>query len=1797
MGEALQRWSARGDVNCVQEAGRVIVMREADAAGALYDEVAAGSSVSTVTASPGLLFMMPTMHKISKARLPCVFHVTAGPTLAPTMSIFGDQSDVMAVRSTGFSLLSSHTVQECHDLALVAHLASVACQMPFVHFFDGLRTSHETTKADLAGYTTLAKLKKVSDDCAAQQRTDEEQIPTADIPNEVETVMAEVNQLLGTNYHLFDYTGAPDAELVMVLMGSGASVAKAAVHLMVQAGQKIGVLTVHLYRPWSPRHFLAALPSTVKRIAVLERAVESTSVSNPLLTDVTVSFHHSTKHAGGGWDSNTCAMPVVSGAVYGLGSEDFHPGNVRDVFDQLNAGAESLTIRNGSECPRLDVMPAASSSSSASPVVQQYIFWGLATDGSSAAAKRTLHAMAAEPAAAVQGYFLHDSNDTYGVVTSAHVRVGPASDRAVVTAGYLVDEADAVVCYQSQPLFMSEEYDLLSRLKGKGKGTLVLNSNWSEVDFDARLTPRLKAKLAEREAVLVAVDAGAAAKTLGLHSRLDLVMQVSFCWLQLQHSGVSLPTGAAPPVPPHGEAVNALSRAMNEAVDALTAVLQRQSTMTHAQQANGGDDKHLSARERVLKACTGSEVVVKIEYDPISWTKGAPTSNAGARECSSFPGSLPHMLMPMTVETPYQLLLQRLFGSSLEVLNSNGHLFEDNAEFGLGKALAERQRRLNVAAKVRTVAESSSTESGGMPRALLLEWAESVEQHEGEQTGADQATSKATAEALGAQLLAAAEAGHLKDPALASLANSLPQLVRSTTASYWVVGGDGWSYDVGYGGIDSVLQSGLDVNILLLETTPFIAGVKEEEGNQDPLHAKVAMGNYAMHHSSGPNGGAFVASATFYGGAGGDDQLATCLRQAHEFSGPSLVLAYCPEGGTLQRAEGRQAVDEGRWPLYRWDPSTVDAAGNKGTMWIDGDASHEKIGDLMGDANQHAVVVHHPHEAFDAPPTTKTGLMRQKSLEDKLQENHEERAATASISQEALKSTFSQLYKSITGDEIGTGGGGGALPPSPLLVLYGSDGGNAEQLGKRFASEGKERGHPVEVMGADKYDLSKLGQTENQMLLFVVSTAGQGEFPGNSHNFWEGISKDGFTLPAETKLRYAVMALGDRNYWPRPEEYIYFCMPGKDLDARLEKLGAERICKVGIGDDQDADKWETGAEKFGDEFWGAVDSLHSGGAAVKPKAKKVKVKARTVEDIKYESRFLRGTIAEGLVDTTTGALAADDTQLTKFHGIYQQDDRDLRPQMLAEGKEKAYSFMIRVAVPGGLMTCQQWLQLDQLADLYANGTLKITTRQAVQYHGILKNVLKTTMQGINKALLTALAACGDVNRNVMCAANPHQSQAHEEAYRMSCDLQAALLPQTSAYHEIWLDKKPVVGYKDIEPLYGSDSKYLPRKFKIAVSVPPDNDVDTFAHCLGYIAILERGKVVGWNVTVGGGMGMTHNNKKTFPRVADIMGFCTTAQSIEIAKAVVMVQRDFGNRLDRKQARLKYTIENMGLAEFKKKVEAIIGYVLPPPRNYKFESNTDRYGWTKGLNNTWHYGVYVPNGRVKDVEGGLQLKTAMRAICGVHQGGLRMTSNQHLIIADVKQEERPTITRLLKQFMLDAAPELSGIRKSSMACVALPTCGHALAEAERYLPELITELENVLAEAGIRDDDIVIRMTGCPNGCARPYLAEIALVGRAPGIYNLYLGASHTGDRLSKLWKEALNGEQIVEELTPIFHEYAKEGNRVVPEGEDREWFGDFCIRKGYIQAQHSTPRLKLDSEGAPEGRAPGVTFHEHTSIW
>ena len=542
------------------------------------------------------------------------------------------------------------------------------------------------------------------------------------------------------------------------------------------------------------------------------------------------------------------------------------------------------------------------------------------------------------------------------------------------------------------------------------------------------------------------------------------------------------------------------------------------------------------------------------------------------------------------------------------------------------------------------------------------------------------------------------------------------------------------------------------------------------------------------------------------------------------------------------------------------------------------------------------------------------------------------------------------------------------------------------------------------------------------------------------------------------------------------------------------------------------------------------------------------------ETLKANSNQLRGTITKSLFDPITGAVTANDTKLMKFHGIYQQDDRDIRDERRRQKLEPAFTFMARVRLPGGVLSASQWLKLDELGRAHGGETLRLTTRQTFQFHRVIKEDLQALMQGLRDVVLDTRAACGDDTRGVMCSINPQLSKIHAEVYALAKQASDHAIPKTGAYNEIWYGEERGKVSEPEEPFYGRT--YMPRKFKIGFVIPPSNDIDVYSQDLGFIAIVARGKLKGFNVAIGGGMGRTDQAPQTYPRLADVIGFIKVEQLTAAIDAVMSVQRDYGDRVDRLHARFKYTIDDKGLDWIKAEIENRLGSPLAPAQPYKFTSNGDVFGWVKGEDGREHYTMFIENGRVINTPA-LPMMDGLRAIARVHTGTFRITPNQSLTISDVEPAARPAIEKLLSEYGLAGLNKRSGMRLNSMACVALPTCGLAMAESERYLPTLLSKIEPILEANGLTDEPITLRMTGCPNGCARPYIAEIALTGRAPGKYNLYFGGGFHGERLNKMYLENVGEAAILEALSEILGRYARER-------QPQERCGDFAIRAGYV---------------------------------
>ena len=546
-----------------------------------------------------------------------------------------------------------------------------------------------------------------------------------------------------------------------------------------------------------------------------------------------------------------------------------------------------------------------------------------------------------------------------------------------------------------------------------------------------------------------------------------------------------------------------------------------------------------------------------------------------------------------------------------------------------------------------------------------------------------------------------------------------------------------------------------------------------------------------------------------------------------------------------------------------------------------------------------------------------------------------------------------------------------------------------------------------------------------------------------------------------------------------------------------------------------------------------------------------------IEKIKTASDGLRGSINESLKDEITGAIREDDKAVIKFHGMYEQDDRDRREERAAKKLDRLYTFMIRLRLPGGFISAEKWMAAHHVAGENSTGVIKITTRQTIQLHGLLKSSIRPTIQAFNEAHLDSIATCGDINRNITCAAHPTQSALHAEVFAFADRISTLLMPKTKAYYEIWIGDDKIADKKEEEdPLY--QDRYLPRKFKIGIAIPPNNEVDVFTNDLGLIAIIEDNKLKGFNIAVGGGMSTTHGNKETYARLATVIGFVDTEEKIlKTVYEILTVQRDFGNRSDRKLARLKYTVDRMGVDTFKKEVENRIGFLLEDAKPFTFNKRADYYGWQQGENSLWYYTLFVENGRVLDDEK-LAMKTALLEIAKTGKTNFQFTANQNMIVSDVAATDKATIHAILERFkLIEHTEAASAIRRNAMACVALPTCPLALAEGQRYMPELLNKIEPLLNKHQLGEEDIVMRMTGCPNGCARPYAAEIAFVGTAPGRYNLQLGGDNQGQRLNKTFKESLDEKAILEELDNLFAAFKNER-------QADEKLGDFVMRKELV---------------------------------
>ncbi|KAI5958183.1 MET5 [Candida theae] len=1088
----------------------------------------------------------------------------------------------------------------------------------------------------------------------------------------------------------------------------------------------------------------------------------------------------------------------------------------------------------------------------------------------------------------------------------------------------------------------------------------------------------------------------------------------------------------------------------------------------------------------------------------------------------------------LNLEQAYLKILQQVNDTNLKVLNeyqAENIGLETNPEYGFGSFLYDQEQQENLARLVQIALKENKFQTKDNKKLidLLSQWLVQLQEN-------GEVENRIPLEAI--DLLKS-------DDSSTSARELLALSTYFTTNRNWLIGSDAWSYDLGSSGVHSVIASGKNINMLIIDSEPYADKSSDKTVNG---FRKKDVGLYAMNH-----GDCYVASVAVYSSY---TQVLQAFIEAEKFNGPSIVLAYLPyhkeSDSTLAvLKETKKAVDTGYWPLYRYDPT---AAKDNDVFKLDSSNLRKQLQDFLDKENKLTLLA-----AKD--PVLSRNLTANANTEAKLKQ--------AKIADES----FAKLLQGLSGP--------------PLTVAFASDGGNAEGLAKKINRQALGRGLKANVLAMDEISMEDLPNETN--IVFVTSTSGQGEFPGNGKQFWDGL-KNSNDLDL-SGVKFSVFGLGDSEYWPRKEDKHYYNKPGKDLHAKLKLYGGVELAELGLGDDQDADGFSTGFEEWIPKIWAALGVDNVEGVE--------EPKPITNEDMKIGSDYLRGTIAEGLQDESTGSICAVDQQLTKFHGIYMQDDRDVRDERKAQGLEPAYAFMVRVRLPGGIANPKQYLKMDELADERGNGTLKLTTRATFQLHGVVKHDLKPAIRGMNSALMDTLAACGDVNRNVMVSALPNNAKVHSQVSATGTLISNHLLPNTTAYHEIWLEgempsdkpgdreawetrkegptkKKTLVAgnvLADVEPLYGVT--YLPRKFKIVITVPPYNDVDVYAHDIGLIAIVEDNIVTGYNVLVGGGMGTTHNNKKTYPRTGSMFGYIPRDQIHIACEKIMLVQRDFGDRTNRKHARLKYTIDDLGVEVFKSKVEDLLGYKFGEPKPFKIENNVDHFGWCKDELGYNHFTAFIENGRIEDTPQ-LPQKTGLRKIAEYLQdnkksGEFRLTGNQHILISNIKDDDLQDVKDLLAKYKLDNT-EFSALRLSSAACVAFPTCGLAMAESERYLPELITKLEEALEDYGLRHDSVVMRMTGCPNGCARPWVAEVALVGKAYGAYNLMLGGGHHGQRLNKIYRYSIKEDEILAILKDLFKRWSKERN-------DGEPFGDWCIRAGIIQ---ETTEGKYFHEGIPE---------------
>ncbi|KAI9145059.1 hypothetical protein BKA69DRAFT_1121998 [Paraphysoderma sedebokerense] len=1653
------------------------------------------------TASSSLLPLLPHLYSIAHSVVPTslVLHVSAQSD--NYVQSYTDQSDIFALRSTGFAILCSNNVQESHDMAIVSAIASISSGVPFIHFFDSKRTSHEIVNlCPLTGEKLKRLVSETSPEIIESLKSDHDvskhkndsvhgvQSPTAyttqsaavasRLQETVGHLVSIFNKLaphFGRTYAPFEYFGPSNAKKVIVTLGSCFSVIQATLATL-NLDKEIGILKIRVYRPWSDAHFIQALPKSVEVITIVEQLDEADRTDwGPLLLDVTASLH-SKQYQGEAGDRK---IPLLTSAIYSSTIQDFRPSFVHKIAHNLSSNhpiskliLDSSTLTLTSPTP--DII---------APSTKQFIIWDESSTHSKHRIVALLSSLSNGPAS-FQYYNVEFRNGPTKHISS-HLRVSPSVNHDF--PANLIASADFTAIH-SISVFDARPSVLLN---AKPSSIVLINTSLNDGALYSGLPDYIKYRIAHSKLRIFVIDSEKILSTLGSNVDVDNSVILNLALVQL-----------------------------TQTIDSELAALLLKS---------------FAHRAPITAEVFGAVWNGLVRHDvPSEWE---------LLEDKVVDADLPEvkeptvMLSPKVYQNPYLKILNQAFNERLYISNvdeipsvftpSNGtnQLQSTSPSFGYGLHLSYLSKYKNFKSQISSLVRQPPNTLSPELVALLSKY--SITQ-----------SNSTSYKSLVTSILPLLETEHKRLTDNINLAKIYRDRDLFNRRSLWLVVNDTFAKDFSYEAFHSLIASNENINLLIIDSTPVVDAVNE------PSKRKKDLALHALEY-----GKCYVASTAVYSSY---TQVLHACMEAERFDGPSVVFGYLPSNTISLSAdetpinalkETKVAVDSGYWPLYRYNP--VLEAENKDPFTLDSERLKESLAKFLDRENQLSLL------AATLPTSHHTTLEQktEKSLVSKVQ------------------NSFSKLLSGLTNSG------------PPVLVLFGSDGGNAENLANRFARQATHRGLTVRVSAMDDFPTEEL--SAEPTVIFFISTAGQGEFPSNAREFYKALSNA--TDINLSTTQFAVFGLGDSHYWPRPEDAHYFCKPAKDLHSLLIKLGGAVLVDPYLGDDQDADGFETQYKLFEPTIFPILGVSATADGIEEPKPK-------TDDDIKVESNYLRGTILEGLADTSTGALAPLDTKLTKFHGIYQQDDRDLRDSRKKQGLEPAYSFMIRVRVPGGIATPEQYLAMDTLSTTHANNTLKITTRQAFQFHGVIKAKLKPTMQKINASLMDTIAACGDVNRNVMAgvvpgliaedniksiakndSSNPEKdgrglvsTRVHEQVFQFSKDLSDHLTPRTTAYHEIWLDKKLLKGgEKDVEPIYGET--YLPRKFKIAIAVPPSNDVDVFAHDLGFIAIVENDNVIGYNVTVGGGMGATHNNKKTYPRIASPLCFVTPSEAILVAETIVKIQRDNGDRTNRKHARLKYTLDDRSIDWMKSEIVSRLNLPGPltPPKPYHFAFNGDQYGWMKSVDHKtgeemYHFGMWVSNGRIKDTEN-FQLKTGLREVAKVHKGDFRLTANQGLVIGNIKKEDKHRIETVLKKFGLDKL-QFSGMRLNSLACVALPTCALAMAESERYLPTLLTEIEQkILLKHNIYHDPITIRMTGCPNGCARPYIAEIGLVGKAPGSYNLFLGAGFVGERVGKLYKESINEQEIMQVLDELLGRWSKERK------SESERFGEWCIRAGIVK--------------------------------